>query len=157
MNIARIGAALFYFFTKKPANKVFTVFFYNLDRNLATVPSEDILKKKNIDPAYILPKQYYKFLNIFSRKKANILPPHRPYDYKIKLLLKTTPPLGPLYGISQNEQKKLRKYLDENLKKGFIRASYLPAASSVLFVKKPGEGLRFYVNYRGLNAIIVKS
>ena len=42
------------------------------------------------------------------------------------------------------------------LDKGFIRVSYLSAAASVLFVRKPGGGLRFCVDYRGLNKITRK-
>ncbi|KAG0160840.1 hypothetical protein PDIDSM_8371 [Penicillium digitatum] len=38
----------------------------------------------------------------------------------------------------------------------FIRPSSSPAASPVLFVKKPGGGLRFCVDYRAPNAITVK-
>ncbi|CAP70936.1 uncharacterized protein PODANS_3_9920, partial [Podospora anserina S mat+] len=44
----------------------------------------------------------------------------------------------------------------ELLDKNFIRASSSPASAPVLFVKKPGEGLRFCVDYRGLNAITRK-
>jgi hypothetical protein len=47
--------------------------------------------------------------------------------------------------------------LEENLRKGFIRSSSSPAASPVLFVKKADEGLRFCVDYRGLNNISVKN
>lgn len=45
----------------------------------------------------------------------------------------------------------LREYLEENLGKGFIRASRSPAASPVLFVRKPGA------DYRALNAMTVKN
>ena len=51
----------------------------------------------------------------------------------------------------------MKKYLDDHLSKGFICASSSLAASLVLFVKKPRGGLRFYVNYRSLNAITVKN
>jgi hypothetical protein len=37
-----------------------------------------------------------------------------------------------------------------------VRPSSSPAASPVLFVKKPGGGLRFCVDYRALNNISVK-
>ena len=50
----------------------------------------------------------------------------------------------------------LRKILTKLLSKGFIRVSYLPIAAPVLFVRKLGGGLRFYINYRGLNQIIRK-
>jgi hypothetical protein len=59
--------------------------------------------------------------------------------------------------MSQNELKVLRKYLEDNLSKGFIRASASPVASLVIFVKKPGGGLRFCVDYRALNAISIKN
>jgi hypothetical protein len=59
--------------------------------------------------------------------------------------------------MSQNELKVLRKYLDDNLLKGFIRASSSPVASPVIFVKKLGGGLRFCVDYRSLNAMTVKN
>ena len=47
----------------------------------------------------------------------------------------------------------LRKTITELLDKGFIRASNSPVASPVLFVKKPGGGLRFCVDYRKLNSV----
>jgi Reverse transcriptase (RNA-dependent DNA polymerase) len=58
--------------------------------------------------------------------------------------------------MSQDELRVLKKYLDDSLKKGFISPSTSQAASPVLFVKKPGGGLRFCVDYRALNAITVK-
>jgi hypothetical protein len=59
--------------------------------------------------------------------------------------------------MSEDELRVLRKFLKENLEKGFIRTSTSPAASPVLFAKKPGGGLRFCVDYRGLNAITIKN
>lgn len=55
------------------------------------------------------------------------------------------------------ELKVLRKYLDNNLAKGFIRASSSPVSSPVIFMRKPGGGLRFYVDYRGLNTVTIKN
>ena len=49
----------------------------------------------------------------------------------------------------------LRKILNELLDKGFIRASNSLVGTPVLFIKKEG-GLRFYVDYRGLNNITRK-
>ena len=50
----------------------------------------------------------------------------------------------------------LRKTLTELLDKNFIRASSSSAATPVLFAKKPSRGLRFYINYRALNALTRK-
>ena len=59
--------------------------------------------------------------------------------------------------MSREELIVLRKTLTKLLDKNFIRISNSPAGASVLFIKKPRGGLRFYVNYRALNAIIVKN
>ena len=55
--------------------------------------------------------------------------------------------------MSQNELLVLCNTLNGLLDIGFICVSQSSAAASVLFVKKPGGGLRFCVNYRGLNKI----
>lgn len=62
-----------------------------------------------------------------------------------------------MYPMSQDELRVLKKYLDDNLAKGFIRPSSSPAASPVLFARKPGGGLRLCVDYRALNAITIKN
>ena len=51
----------------------------------------------------------------------------------------------------------LHKKLTNLLNKSFIYVSQSPAASPVLFIKKPEGGLQFCVNYRALNAIIKKN
>jgi len=58
--------------------------------------------------------------------------------------------------MSQDELLVLRKVLTELLEKNFIRVSHSSAAAPVLFVRKPGGGLRFCVDYRALNAISKK-
>src|ERR1700761_6352241 len=58
--------------------------------------------------------------------------------------------------MSREELLVLRRTLIKLLDKGFIRVSNSSAAAPVLFVRKLGGGLRFYVNYRGLNKITRK-
>jgi hypothetical protein len=62
-----------------------------------------------------------------------------------------------IYLLLEKELQVLREYIDENLKKGYIRPSTLPARYSVLFVPKLNGKLRMYVDYRQFNAIIVKN
>ncbi|KAH0611235.1 uncharacterized protein H6S33_011662 [Morchella sextelata] len=67
------------------------------------------------------------------------------------------PPFGPLYGMSREELIVLKRYIQDNLKKGFIQASSSPAGAPVLFVKKADGTLRLCVDYRGLNELTVKN
>jgi hypothetical protein len=43
--------------------------------------------------------------------------------------------------------KTLREYIDENLKKGFIKLLSLLTRSLILFILKKDEKKRLYVNY----------
>ena len=113
--------------------------------------------KDRPDPKNKLPTYYHHHLPVFDHKNADLLPPHRECDHKIELQPGTTPPHGPLYSMSVEELQVLRKYLNEQLEKGFIRASKSTAAAPVLFAKKPSGGLRFCVDYRGLNSITIKN
>jgi len=93
----------------------------------------------------------------FSRKAADTLPQSRPFDHKLRFD-------GPdpsmraahLYKMSSPELGKMREYLIENLKKGFIKPSDSPFSSPVLFVKKKDGSLRFCIDYRQLNALTKK-
>jgi len=51
----------------------------------------------------------------------------------------------------------LREYINENLKKRYIRLSTLLTRYPILFVSKPNGKLRIYIDYRQLNAITVKN
>ena len=59
--------------------------------------------------------------------------------------------------MSPSELRVIRKYLDEHLTKGFIRASQSQSAAPVLLARKPGGGVRVCVDYRGLNAVTIKN
>ena len=76
---------------------------------------------------------------------------------KIDLEDGKTPPFGHVYQLSPSETDALRKFLDDNLKNGFIRPSRLPAGAPVFFVKKKSGALRLCVDYRGFNTITRKN
>ena len=61
-----------------------------------------------------------------------------------------------MYRITYDKLLVLRKILNELLDKGFIRINNSLVKALVLFVKKEG-GLRFYMDYRGLNDITRKN
>jgi hypothetical protein len=81
----------------------------------------------------------------------------RSYDHVINLKKDAQIFNQTLYDMSRIEIKKLRRYLNENLIKEFIRVSRFHVVSFVMFVKKSKKELRFYVNYRALNAITIKN
>ncbi|SPC61518.1 uncharacterized protein UHOD_11135 [Ustilago sp. UG-2017b] len=105
----------------------------------------------------IIPPEYHQYLDVFSRVRADKLPPHRTYDHYIPLEEGKSPPFGPIYSLSEHELKALRGYLEENLAKGFVSPSDSLAASPILFIKKKDGSLRLCVDYRGLNQITIRN
>ncbi|KAL0188416.1 hypothetical protein M9458_015515, partial [Cirrhinus mrigala] len=104
-----------------------------------------------------IPVQYRDLAEVFSRRSAARLPPHRPYDLAIDLVPGAVPPRGHLYSLSATEQRAMEEYVAEGLRAGTIRPSSSPAAAGFFFVKKKDGGLRPCVDYRGLNQITIKN
>ena len=103
-----------------------------------------------------LPSEYHEFADVFSEEEAFNLPPHREYDLKIETIEGEVPPIGHVYSLSQAELIALRKFIDENLKSGFIYPTRSSHGAPILFAKKKDGSLRLCVDYRGLNRITKK-
>jgi hypothetical protein len=61
------------------------------------------------------------------------------------------------YLISKDKLLVIKKYINKYFNKGFIYPSTSLVAAPIFLIKKPGGGIQFYINYRGLNAIIIKN
>jgi hypothetical protein len=62
----------------------------------------------------------------------------------------------PIYQLLEKESVVLRAYIDDNLKKGYIRHSNSPAGYPILYVPKKDGSLHLCVDYRQLNLITIK-
>jgi len=62
-----------------------------------------------------------------------------------------------LYFMSSHKLQKIKKYLEENLKKKFITLSKAFFASLILFVEKKDDSFHFCMNYWKLNALIKRN
>ena len=103
---------------------------------------------------------YYNYANVFDKSQANILSSHRFYDHKLKFAEKANKNIffkNRIYSILNHKFEQIKKYLNEHLKKKFIVFNYASFALFVLFAEKSNDKLRFYVNYRKLNAIIKRN
>ena len=103
---------------------------------------------------------YYNYVNVFDKSQANILSLYRFYDYKLKFAKRADKNIlfkNRIYLILDYKLEQIKKYLNKHLKKKFIIFNYVLFASLVLFIKKSNNELRFYVNYKKLNAIIKKN
>uniref|UniRef100_A0A8C2DWM8 ribonuclease H n=1 Tax=Cyprinus carpio TaxID=7962 RepID=A0A8C2DWM8_CYPCA len=122
-------------------------------RQPSTHPQEEELKPYDMSG---LPPEYQDLVEAFSKTKASKLPPHRPVDCAIDLIPGSTPPKSRIFLLFQPESAAMKKYIEEELAKGFIVPSKSPASAGFFFVKKKDGGLRSCIDYRALNEISVK-
>ena len=67
------------------------------------------------------------------------------------------PPYKRPYLLFKDELLVIKKYINKYLNKEFICFSISLAVTPILLVKKLERGIRFYINYKGLNTIIIKN
>ncbi len=120
--------------------------FAKLNEMISVMSLNELKKKLSI--------VYHDFLNVFDKEKTTQLFLHQSYDHKIELEDESQSSRSRLYFMSSYKLQKIKEYLEENLKKKFITLSKASFASSILFVEKKDDSLRFYVNYWKLNALI---
>jgi hypothetical protein len=103
-----------------------------------------------------LPTAYANFKDIFDKREFDTLPPCRIWDHTIDLIEGTEPCLDcKIYPLSQIEQEKLDKFLEENFRMNQIQPSKSPMASPFFFIKKKDSLLWLVQDYWWLNAITV--
>lgn len=85
------------------------------------------------------------------------LPPSRPINHAIDIILGYSLPNAPLYQnlITQNDE--IKHQIEYLLVKGFIKLSVSPLASHVLLVLKKDGSWHFCIDFHALNKIIIKN
>jgi len=128
----------------------FELYLYSLDIQANSTKLAEIPDLSNV------PSEYHEFADIFSKTKAETLPPHCLYDLKINLEEGAQPPVGPIYSLSASEQESLKEFIEENLNTDFIQPTSSPHSAPVLFIKKKDGSLHLCVDFHGLNCISKK-
>ncbi len=159
VNIIMIEVAVYWTLVKNKKIKIFFLIISEINKALSSV--EDFAKLNEMISVMSLNELkkkllivYHNFLNVFDRKKTTQLFLHWSYDHKIELEDESQLSRSQLYFMLSYKLQKIKEYLEENLKKKFITLSKASFASSILFVEKKDDSLRFCVNYQKLNALI---
>ncbi len=101
-------------------------------------------------------EKYKNFANVFDKINANKLLKHDSQNHVINTKNKMFF-FESVYNLSMIKLELLKKYLDEFLTKEFIVFFSSFAKTSILFIKKSKDDLRLCVNYKKLNAIMIKN
>ena len=105
-----------------------------------------------------VPKEYQRHANIFDPVESKKLPPSQPWDHAITLKPDAPDTIDcKLYPLPPKDDEALRKWLEEEEGKGYIRPSISPIALSFFFLRKADGSHRPVQDYRGVNKWTVRN
>ena len=85
----------------------------------------------------IVPIELHQFIHtVFSEREIGQLPPRTKYNHAIDLKPDFIPQQGKIFRQGPIQDRALREFLNENLKKGFIQKLNSPQGASFFFVPK---------------------
>jgi len=79
------------------------------------------------------------------------------WDHAIDLKETFKPQNGRIYSLFKNEREEVQNFMEDQLRKGYIRPSKSPQISSVFFVGKKDGSKRIVMDYHNLNDQTVKN
>lgn len=150
LQLAMIGAAPFAYLAKQKDVEIFAISMRDIEYQL----NKD--ERPPTDPATKVPECYHEFLDVFSKEASNTVSAHSKHDHVIRLLSEKDHGQAALRAMPKEKLVFVKKFLEDNLKKGFIEASSAPCSSPIMLAVKSGGGIRFCVDYRKLNELTKK-
>jgi len=105
-----------------------------------------------------VPEWLHEYRNMFSKHKSEKMPLWKPCDHAIDFIEGAKlPKPAKVYLLSLAERNSLDTWIDEELRKGYIRPSTSSIAAPFFFVKKHNGSLQPVMDYRALNTITIKN
>ena len=84
----------------------------------------------------MVPRKFQKWKKVFGKIKSERIPTRKIWDYTIDLKETFKLQKGRIYPFSKDERKEVQKFIDDQLRKGYIRPSKSSQTSPVFFVNK---------------------
>jgi len=85
------------------------------------------------------------------------MPTRKVWDHTIDLKEMFRPQKGRIYPLSKNKREKVQKFIEDQLRKGYIRPSKPPQTLPVFFVDKKDSSKRIVIDYCNLNDQTIKN
>jgi len=105
----------------------------------------------------IVPKRFLKWRKVFGKVESERMPTRKIWDHAIDLKETFKPSKGRIYPLSKNKREEVQNFINNQLRKGYIRPSKSPQMSPVFFVDKKNRSKRMVMDYCNLNNQTVKN
>jgi len=94
---------------------------------------------------------------VFGKVESERIPTRKVWDHAIDLKEMFKLWKGRIYPLFKNEREEVQNFVEDQLRKGYIRLSKSPQTSPVFFVGKKDRSKWIVINYRNLNDQTVKN
>ena len=102
-------------------------------------------------------KKFLKWKKVFGKVESERMPTRKIWDHAIDLKEMFKPWKGKIYPLCKNEREEVQNFVEDQLRKGYIRPSKSLQMSPVFFVSKKDGSKQIVIDYRNLNSQTVKS
>ena len=123
---------------------------------------EDWGREEEVEADYkkieeIVPKRFLKWKKVFGKIESKRMPTRKIWDYAIDLKETFKPQKGRIYPLSKNKREEVQNFVNDQLRKRYIRPSKSSQTSLVFFIGKKDGSKRMVIDYCNLNNQIVKN
>jgi len=94
---------------------------------------------------------------VFGKVESQKMPTRKIWDYAIDLKKTFKPQKGKIYPLLKNKREEVQNFMEDQLRKGYIRPSKSPQTLPVFFVSKKNRSKQMVMNYHNLNSQTVKN
>ena len=103
--------------------------------------------KLEVEVRKLVAEKFHKWIKVFGMKQLERIPTRKIWDHAIEMKERFVPRKGKVYPLSREEREKVREFIQEQLRKGYIQLSKLPQIALVFFVGKKDEKKRIVHDY----------
>ena len=105
----------------------------------------------------LVPRKFLKWRKVFGKVELERMLTRKVWDHAIDLKETFKPWKGRIYPLSKNEREEVQNFIEDQLRKGYIRLSKSPQMSPVFFVGKKNGSKWMVMDYCNLNDQTVKN
>jgi len=105
----------------------------------------------------MVPKRFLKWRKVFGKVELERMPTRKIWNHAIDLKETFKPQKGRIYPLSKNKREEVQNFVNNQLRKGYIRPSKSSQISPVFFVGKKDGSKRIVMDYHNLNDQTVKN
>ena len=105
----------------------------------------------------LVPEKFHKWIKVFGKKQSERMLTRKIWDHAIDIKEGFVPRKRKVYPLSREEREKVHKFIQEQLRKEYIRPSKLPQMVPVFFIEKKDGKKKMVQDYRYLNEWTIKN